>query len=65
MPRVAASKPRWAQPGRLTPVIVLNDEDLLLGTPKMGAVPQRILKTRITSLTGEQAQRSAALDFLF
>jgi len=44
---------------------VLNDEDLLLGTPKMGAVPQRILKTPITSLTGEQAQRSAALDFLF
>ncbi|MBU6381386.1 MAG: hypothetical protein EBT36_13075 [Betaproteobacteria bacterium] len=65
MPRVAASKPRWAQPGRLTPVIVLNDEDLLLGTPKMGAVPQRILKTPITSLTGEQAQRSAALDFFF
>jgi toxin CcdB len=44
---------------------VLNDEDLLLGTPKMGAVPQRILKTPITSLTGEQAQRSAALDFFF
>ncbi|NDA73771.1 MAG: plasmid maintenance protein CcdB, partial [Betaproteobacteria bacterium] len=32
--------------------------------PKMGAVPQRILKTPITSLASEQTQISAALDFL-
>ena len=50
---------------RLTPVLTVNDEDLLLETPKMGAVPQRILKTPITSVAGEQAQISAALDFLF
>ncbi|NBP40058.1 MAG: hypothetical protein EBS73_16575, partial [Betaproteobacteria bacterium] len=62
LPRVAASKPRWAQRGRLTPVIVLNDEDLLLETPKVGAVPQGILKTPLNSLAFEQAQISAALD---
>jgi toxin CcdB len=50
---------------RLTPVLTVNDEDLLLETPKMGAVPQRILKTPITSLGREQTQISAALDFLF
>lgn len=31
----------------------------------MGAVPQRILKTPVTSLAGEQVQTSAALDFFF
>jgi toxin CcdB len=50
---------------RLTPVLKVNDQELLLETPKMGAVPQRILKTPVTSLAGEQAQISAALDFLF
>jgi len=41
---------------------VLNDEDLLLETPKVGAVPQGILKTPLNSLAFEQAQISAALD---
>jgi toxin CcdB len=50
---------------RLTPVLTVNDDDLLLETPKMAAVPQRILKTPITSLASEQVQISTALDFLF
>jgi toxin CcdB len=50
---------------RLTPMLTVNDDDLLLETPKMAAVPQRILKTPITSLASEQVQISAALDFLF
>jgi toxin CcdB len=50
---------------RLTPVLKVKDQELLLETPKMGAVPQRVLKTPITSLAGEQAKISAALDFLF
>lgn len=50
---------------RLTPVLTVHGEALLLETPKMGAVPQRILKTPVTSLAGEQAQITAALDFLF
>ena len=35
----------------------------LLETPKMGAVPQRVLKSRVTSLA--QDQIAAAVDFLF
>ena len=50
---------------RLTPVLTVQGEELLLETPKMGVVPQRVLKTPVTSLAGEQAQISAALDFLF
>lgn len=30
---------------RLTPVLAIDGEDFLLETPKMGAVPLRILKT--------------------
>lgn len=50
---------------RLTPIFTINGEDLLLETPKMGAVPQRVLKAPVTSLTQEQEQITAALDFLF
>ena len=46
---------------RLTHVLTVTDEDLLLETPKMGSVPPRILKTPITSLSSEQAQISAAI----
>jgi len=57
--------PKVKLSNRLTPVLTVQGEDLLLETPKMGAVPQRILKTPVASLTGEQAQITAALDFLF
>ncbi len=50
---------------RLTPVLTIRGEELLMETPKMGAVPQRVLKKPVTSLSSEQAQISAALDFLF
>ncbi|MCP5278340.1 MAG: CcdB family protein [Thiobacillus sp.] len=52
-------------PAKLTPVLSIQGKDYLLETPKMGAVPQRILKSPITSLNAEQAQITAALDFLF
>ena len=52
-------------PTRLTPVINIQGKDFLLETPKMGAVPQRILKSPVTSLAAEQDQITAALDFLF
>jgi len=57
--------PKVKLSGRLTPVLTVQGEDLLLETPKMGAVPRRALKTPVTSLAGEQAQITAALDFLF
>ena len=50
---------------RLTPILRIAGEDFLLETPKMGALPQRLLKLPVTSLLQEQAQISAALDFLF
>jgi toxin CcdB len=52
-------------PTRLTPVFTIQGQNYLLETPKMGAVPRRILKSPVTSLTAEQAQITAALDFLF
>jgi toxin CcdB len=52
-------------PIRLTPVLNILGKDYLLETPKMAAVPQRILKGCVASLGDEQANISAALDFLF
>ena len=52
-------------PTRLTPVLQVNGKDYLLETLKMGAVPQRILKTSLASLADEQDQIMGALDFLF
>lgn len=50
---------------RLTPVLTIAGQDYLLETPKMGAVPERILKQVVTSLASEQSQITVALDFLF
>lgn len=57
--------PKVKLPTRLTPVLQVNGKDYLLETPKMGAVPQRILKTTLASLAGDQDQITGALDFLF
>jgi len=50
---------------RLTPVVTIQREEFLLETPKMGAVPQRVLKSPVTLLEDNQEQIIAALDFLF
>jgi toxin CcdB len=52
-------------PTRLTPVLQINGKDYLLETPKMGAMPNRSLKNSVTSLSAQQDQINAALDFLF
>lgn len=52
-------------PTRLTPLLNIKGEQFLLETPKMGAVPQRVLKTAVASLVDKQADITAALDFLF
>ncbi len=36
--------PNVKLPVRLTPIITIDGEQFLLETPKMGAVPQRVLK---------------------
>ncbi len=50
---------------RLTPTFTIEGKDFLLETPKMGAVPRRVLKVPVISLAQEQPQITAALDFLF
>ena len=57
--------PQVPLPQRLTPVFRIQGRDCLLETPKMAAVPRRILKIPVASLAGEQARITAALDFLF
>ena len=52
-------------PPDLTPVFQIAGEDCLLETPKMAAVPQRLLKDRVASLSAEQHRIVSALDFLF
>lgn len=50
---------------QLTPVFTIDGESYLLETPKMGAVPLRVLKSRVTSLAPAQDQITAAMDLLF
>jgi toxin CcdB len=52
-------------PARLSPVVKINGKDCILETPKMGSVPQRILKQPVASLANEQGEITGALDFLF
>ena len=50
---------------RLTPVLSIGGEDFLLETPKMAAVPQRVLRSPVATLADRQSDITAALDFLF
>ena len=57
--------PKVKLPTRLTPLLRILGKEYLLETPKMGAVPQRILKGCVASLSEDQARITGALDFLF
>jgi toxin CcdB len=51
---------------RLTPPLTVKGEEFLLETPKMGAVPKRILRLPATTLSQSQQDKiTVALDFLF
>jgi toxin CcdB len=50
---------------QLTPIFTIEGEACLLETPKMGAVPLRVLKSRVASLAEAQDEVTAAMDFLF
>lgn len=52
-------------PQRLTPIFEIEGVDCLLETPKLAAVPLRLLKQSVQSLASEQATITSALDFLF
>ena len=63
--RRLAHFPNVKIPSQLMPLVSIEGEGCLLETPKMGAVPLRILKDRVASLGADQARITAALDFLF
>ena len=52
-------------PANLMPVFDIEGVECLLETPKLAAVPLRLLKTPVTSLAVRQFEITAALDFLF
>lgn len=52
-------------PRTLMPVLRVGAQKLLLETPKLAAVPRRVLKQPVASLAQEQELIVAALDFLF
>jgi toxin CcdB len=52
-------------PQQLTPVFHIDGIACMLETPKLAAVPQRLLKQAVCSLFGEQTSITGALDFLF
>lgn len=43
---------------RLTPVVPIEGMDFLLETPKMGAVPRRVLRSPVTSLNAVRGEWS-------
>ena len=63
--RSLAHFPAAPIPTRLTPVFRINGSEFMLETPKMAAVPARMLRGAVTSLAAEQAVITGALDFLF
>jgi toxin CcdB len=52
-------------PERLMPLLDVNGVACLMETPKLAAVPQRLLKQPAASLSHDQDRILAALDFLF
>lgn len=52
-------------PKNLLPTLEIEGVEYVLETPKLAAVPMRILKTRVASLETKRFEIGAALDFLF
>jgi len=58
--------PDVSLPANLTPTFEIEGVECILETPKLGAVPLRLLKTPVvTTLAVSQFEITAALDFLF
>jgi toxin CcdB len=52
-------------PVNLSPIVVVDGLECVLETPKLAAVPARILKSPVMSLEVQRFEIGAALDFLF
>jgi toxin CcdB len=63
--RDLAAFPQVALSERLTPVVTVDGRALMLETPKMAAVPRRVLGAPVASLAAERERITAAVDFLF
>jgi len=50
---------------RLTPLFTIDGVECFMETPKLAAVPLRLLKNPLASLADRQADITSALDFLF
>lgn len=57
--------PAATLPNNLTPTFKVGKVECILETPKLAAVPRRLLKKPVASLAASQFQITAALDFLF
>jgi toxin CcdB len=57
--------PAIPTPDRLTPVFEIEGVACLMETPKLAAVPLRLLKKPVVSLADSQPAITGALDFLF
>lgn len=47
------------------PIFVFEGVEVVLETPKMAAVPRRVLRRRVDNLAARQDVITGALDFLF
>lgn len=52
-------------PANLMPVLLVEGIECVMETPKLAAVPTRILKMPVASLESQRFEIGAALDFLF
>lgn len=52
-------------PANLTPTFEIEGIECLLETPKLAAMPLRLLKTPVASLAANQFEITSALDLLF
>ena len=57
--------PTVSLPANLMPMFEIEGVECLLETPKLAAVPLRLLKTPVASLAARHFEVTAALDFLF
>ena len=57
--------PKVALPQNLLPIFEIEGLSCIMETPKLVAVPVKILKSRVASLSEHHATVTAALDFLF
>ena len=64
-PRAQSTFAKLKLPERLMPIFTVKGKKLILETPKMAAVPTRILKQPVATLLDQQSTVVTALDFLF